>query len=186
MPIYLIDTDGALLFPIELPDVPGLGLQMPGNAVEVPETLPPAADGYVWVIEGETPVQKLDRRGTLFNTETGEPTEHASLGELPAGLTDIPRPTQFHRWIDGAWQEDRERQIKEQVEGERIWRDEAIRQTDSLVLRHRDELELKLATTLSKQQYQDLQDYRLLLRQWPQHGSFPCIAERPLAPDWLD
>ncbi|HCF0007687.1 TPA: phage tail protein [Pseudomonas aeruginosa] len=68
---------------------------------------------------------------------------------------------------------------------ERNWRDRQLVDTDALVARHRDELEVG-ATTLSAEQYQALQAYRRQLRDWPESGEFPLAEHRPTAPDWLD
>ncbi|WLG37610.1 tail fiber assembly protein [Pseudomonas rhodesiae] len=68
---------------------------------------------------------------------------------------------------------------------ERAWRDRQLKATDSLVTRHRDELEADRPTTLSAEQYQQLQRYRLDLRDWPEADLFPAVANRPPAADWL-
>ncbi|HCH7784760.1 phage tail assembly chaperone [Pseudomonas aeruginosa] len=68
---------------------------------------------------------------------------------------------------------------------ERNWRDRQLDDTDALVARHRDELEVG-PTTLSTEQYQALQAYRRQLRDWPESGEFPLAEHRPVAPDWLD
>lgn len=68
---------------------------------------------------------------------------------------------------------------------ERAWRDRQLSATDSLVTRHRDELEADRPTTLSTEQYKQLQIYRLDLREWPEAASFPDADNRPKAPDWL-
>lgn len=68
---------------------------------------------------------------------------------------------------------------------ERYWRDARLSVTDSLVVRHRDEQEAGRATTLGAEQYQQLQGYRLDLRDWPDSKDFPDEAKRPAAPEWL-
>lgn len=68
---------------------------------------------------------------------------------------------------------------------ERTWRDRQLLATDSLVTRHRDELEADRPTTLTASQYQELQRYRLDLRDWPASDSFPDTEQRPIAPAWL-
>ncbi|RQF62787.1 phage tail protein [Pseudomonas aeruginosa] len=68
---------------------------------------------------------------------------------------------------------------------ERSWRDQQLDDTDALVARHRDELEVG-PPTLSTEQYQALQAYRRQLRDWPESGEFPLAEHRPVAPDWLD
>lgn len=68
---------------------------------------------------------------------------------------------------------------------ERQWRDERLAATDGVVSRHRDELEEGVATTLTAEQYAELQAYRRALREWPEGGGFPLVEHRPTAPTWL-
>lgn len=68
---------------------------------------------------------------------------------------------------------------------ERNWRDAKLAATDGDVTRHRDEVEEGLATTLTAEQYRDLQAYRRQLREWPESGEFPLMDHRPIAPPWL-
>lgn len=68
---------------------------------------------------------------------------------------------------------------------ERAWRDGVLERTDALVMRHRDELEAGAATTLSAEQYQELQAYRADLRAWPESEGFPAEEQRPAMPAWL-
>jgi len=71
---------------------------------------------------------------------------------------------------------------EQQVERERFWRDTELVRTDMFVTRHRDELDAGRATTLTEQMYQQLQRYRLALRDWPDQDSFPDEVLRPKAP----
>ena len=68
---------------------------------------------------------------------------------------------------------------------ERAWRDAKLAATDGVVTRHRDELEEGIATTLTVEQYTELQAYRRILRNWPEAGEFQLIEQRPPAPLWL-
>ena len=68
---------------------------------------------------------------------------------------------------------------------ERNWRDAKLAATDGDVTRHRDEVEEGVATTLTAEQYRDLQAYRRRLREWPESGEFPLMDHRPVAPSWL-
>ena len=74
----------------------------------------------------------------------------------------------------------------EEVEAtERRWRTAQLAVTDGLVARDRDELEYDGVTTLTSDQYAELQTYRRELRDWPQGSCFPFSEHRPLAPRWL-
>ena len=67
----------------------------------------------------------------------------------------------------------------------REWRDGQLLITDPLVARHRDEQEAGGETTLTSEQYSQLQQYRKALRDWPQSAAFPDASQRPVAPAWL-
>ncbi|WP_431092604.1 phage tail protein [Pseudomonas brassicacearum] len=68
---------------------------------------------------------------------------------------------------------------------ERAWRDNQLSLTDGVVTRHRDELEEGVVTTLTAEQYAELQTYRRALRNWPEAGEFPLTDHRPPIPAWL-
>lgn len=68
---------------------------------------------------------------------------------------------------------------------ERAWRDLQLAATDSIVTRHRDELEDGSPTSLTAEQYAELQAYRRQLRDWPEVGEFPLSEHRPQVPAWL-
>lgn len=72
-----------------------------------------------------------------------------------------------------------------QAEAERAWRNAQLTLTDPLVSRHRDEIEQGGSTTLTADQYTQLQAYRRQLRDWPQGTQFPFIEHRPIEPEWL-
>lgn len=102
--IYLILEGGVLDGPITLVEVPGIGYQVPDDAIELPGVLVDPAESYVWaLVEGE-PVLLADHRGTVYSTTTGEPQQYASLGDLPEGLTVDPRPSAAHAWSEDRWQ----------------------------------------------------------------------------------
>ncbi|MGS0737965.1 phage tail protein [Pseudomonas sp. GG8] len=71
------------------------------------------------------------------------------------------------------------------AEVERIWRGVQLATTDGVVARHRDELESGGPSTLTAEQYVELQVYRRQLRDWPQGIEFPLVEHRPVAPSWL-
>ncbi|MED7670279.1 phage tail protein [Pseudomonas moraviensis subsp. stanleyae] len=68
---------------------------------------------------------------------------------------------------------------------ERVWRDAQISVTDGVVARHRDEQEAGGETTITVEQYAELQALRRELRDWPQGAQFPLAEHRPIAPPWL-
>ncbi|MBB4055074.1 MULTISPECIES: phage tail protein [Pseudomonas] len=71
------------------------------------------------------------------------------------------------------------------AELERTWRNGQLLLTDPLVSRHRDEIEEGGETSLTADQYTELQAYRRQLRDWPLGDQFPLAEHRPPAPTWL-
>lgn len=62
-------------------------------------------------------------------------------------------------------------------------RDTALRETDWLVVRHRDEVDLEIQTTLTSEDYRRLQHWRAALRNLRSHPDFPrmSLPENPLS-----
>lgn len=56
-------------------------------------------------------------------------------------------------------------------------RDQAIRETDWLVLRHRDEIDSSRPTTITEAEYSELLAYRQALRDWPERAGW---ADTPI------
>lgn len=75
--------------------------------------------------------------------------------------------------------------LSERAAAERQWRDVEISRVRWLRERHRDEVDLDLATTLSGEQFRELLTYVQALRDWPQSNAFPASEQRPAAPSWL-
>ena len=59
----------------------------------------------------------------------------------------------------------------------RAWRNHELRRTDGLVLRHREETEMQLPTTLSLGEFAQLLLYRRQLREWPAQPGFPATGK---------
>lgn len=73
----------------------------------------------------------------------------------------------------------------ESAERERVWRDAKLQQYSGIRDRHRDEVELGIATTLTAEQYAELLTLLQALRDWPQSELFPDPEQRPVPPTWL-
>lgn len=67
----------------------------------------------------------------------------------------------------------------------KAWRDNEFERVVWLRDRHRDEVELMKATTLSDAEYQTLLVYLQALRKWPQAKKFPSKRSRPKKPAWM-
>lgn len=113
--IYLVDPMGVLAGPIELTTVPGLGVQLPGNALVLEELLPLPETGHRWVIAGGRVQQVADHRGKVYRTDNGAEQQYAELGQLPEGLTKTPRPSPSYCWHNGTWVKDLSHAYQEKV-----------------------------------------------------------------------
>lgn len=75
---------------------------------------------------------------------------------------------------------------EEQVASEeRAWRDAEVESVKWLRERHRDEMDLEIASTLTAEQFKELLTYLQALRDWPQSPDFPTLALRPIQPGWI-
>lgn len=106
MTIYLIDALGILSGPVEAQEIPGLGKQLPSNAVILSEPFPAPQSGFVWVLEAEGPRQMEDHRGEVYRTDSGAVEQFDQLGPLPPEFTSLPRPSFAHVWANGGWVKD--------------------------------------------------------------------------------
>ncbi|KAF0863956.1 phage tail assembly chaperone [Pseudomonas sp. LD120] len=75
--------------------------------------------------------------------------------------------------------------VLDPVTQERQWRDAELASVMWLRERHRDQLEIGAATTLTGDQFNELLLYMQALRDWPQSANFPNIQHRPTAPEWI-
>lgn len=73
----------------------------------------------------------------------------------------------------------------ELASAERGWRDAAIEGVKWLRERHRDQVDIGVATTLTDERFRELLVYIQALRDWPQASDFPGQGHRPVAPDWI-
>jgi hypothetical protein len=69
---------------------------------------------------------------------------------------------------------------------ERDWRNNVLQNTQWLVLRDAEELEMGEGTTLRTEEFKQLLAYRQALRDWPNNPDFPDARSRPIEPDWLE
>jgi len=130
-----------------------------------------------WIEEdGRFAFEEKDNGGIEISDE-----DHAALFEPRQAVKIIGRG------VDGRpeLQDPPQPTAEELAAIERTWRDYQLSLTDGVVTRHRDELEDGSETTLSADQYTELQTYRRKLRSWPESGEFPLREHRPIAPSWL-
>ncbi|MFZ3279657.1 phage tail assembly chaperone [Pseudomonas sp.] len=68
----------------------------------------------------------------------------------------------------------------------RAWRNQVLQNTQWLVFRDAEELEVGGGTTLRAEELKQLLAYRQALRDWPNQPDFPDARSRPVEPDWLE
>lgn len=129
---YLFDKTGALSGPVEFSVTPGIGVQVPSNAFEIPFELPPLESGRTWALVNNVPREVVDHRGLVYRKEDGGQQIWSELGELPATFTKEPWPGNYHIWTNHTWQFDadsRLNDLKAQVLAERdaLLRDAVLR-----------------------------------------------------------
>jgi hypothetical protein len=103
---YLFDHSGALSGPVTFFVTPGIGIQLPSNAVELSFELPPPEQGRIWALVNKVPREVIDRRGLVYRKDGGAQQVWNELGELPEDFTSEPWPGDFYIWRDNAWKLD--------------------------------------------------------------------------------
>ena len=109
-------------------------------------------------------------------------------GVCPAGwiVMQGQRPSPAHVALEGGiWGTEAPAQEDAQAL-ERAWRDAELAALVWLRDRHRDQLELGAATTLTPEQFGELLVFMQALRDWPQSAAFPDSSARPVPPAFLD
>jgi len=133
-----------------------------------------AATGGVYLkgFHSEIPPDALSIADDVYRNLFAQP--------LPAGKVVRPSAEGLPQMVDGP-------SLSEQAlaTSERAWRDSELLHTDNLVARHRDEQEQGITTTLSSEQYVELQLFRSRLRSWPEGQEFPLAEHRPVIPSWI-
>lgn len=122
----------------------------------------------------------------LFRTADGLPfilsAEYSGLGDLPAFLTDEPRPSPAHKWIDEEWTLDEALQTEQLAAAARMQRDGLLAEADRLIAPLMDGFvldELDAADTL---RLKALSQYRKDLRAVPAQPGFPRAIDWPAKP----
>lgn len=91
----------------------------------------------------------------------------------------------YLEWVADGGQTLPEKTVEETANEERRWRDVELQGVAWLRERHRDEVELGSATSLTSDEYGELLAYMQLLRDWPQSSKFPVQKYRPKKPSWI-
>lgn len=104
----------------------------------------------------------------------------ALMEQMEAGKQIVPGADGYPCAVDRA-----QPTGEQAAERERAWRDAQLLQYGGIRDRHRDEVELGIATTLTAEQYTELLTLLQALRDWPQSELFPDSEQRPAPPTWL-
>lgn len=108
---YLFDSVGALTGPMEFPVTPGIGVQLPSNAIELSFELPLPEAGRSWALVNNVPRELIDCRGVVYHKDSGRQQLWDEFGPLPQTLTAEPYPGDHHIWVDEQWVLDGESQL---------------------------------------------------------------------------
>ncbi|MFJ2461807.1 tail fiber assembly protein [Pseudomonas neuropathica] len=124
---YLFDGSGALSGPVEFPVTPGIGIQLPANAIELMYELPESEAGRSWALINGVPREVIDRRGVVYRKDGGAQQIWTELGDLPDSLTAQRWPGEFHVWRDNAWVLDEQTRLASVRQQSRDLRDVLLR-----------------------------------------------------------
>ncbi|HWH89659.1 MAG TPA: hypothetical protein VNV36_23150, partial [Pseudomonas sp.] len=96
--------------------------------------------------------------------------------ELPERLTLLPRPGPAYVWLNDAWTLDAELDLDIKTKEELRWIAQALLLAAQEIYKHEDQDPTATASEDGWRQY------RVALRAWPQHASFPDMDKRPTPP----
>ena len=153
----------------------GCGLPA-GATLEEP---PQAGDDQVVVWRDGEWVVVPDHRGVAYRTTDGAEVTHSMPGELPAELTDVPRPSAAYIWDGFVWVLDVARDQAIQSRREQSWIENELHWAGREIDKHLDADPAALNTELA------WRSYRNELRAWPISPDFPASDKRPQKPDGL-
>lgn len=181
---YVFDETTREIFgPVELPIVPGMGVQLPGNAFELPQLLPAAEPGHVWVWRDGAALQLIDLRNRLvYRKDSGIPLYWNELGPLPEYLTAIPRPGEYYVWGTDDWVHDAAAEREGQVYEADVERDKRLRDVVIRVAPLQYAYELGEATSDQLTTLQALKRYTVTLAQIELQPGYPSTIDWPVAP----
>ncbi|MCD5991060.1 tail fiber assembly protein [Pseudomonas sp. CDFA 553] len=184
--IYLIDPAGILAGPVTLPVVPGIGIQLPSNAIELADALSTPDVGHVLALVDGKVKAMIDLRGPVFKTTSGEQVEWAALGSLPEGYTTEPRPDPFHVWRDGGWHLDEEALTNAKLVEVLASRDDKLRLSTLRIAPLQDAHDLGESTETEESLLISWKRYRIALNRIEQQPGYPADVDWPMPPDALD
>ncbi|WP_025110831.1 tail fiber assembly protein [Pseudomonas sp. H1h] len=182
MPYYYVDEmTREIAGPFEPMVIPGIGAQIPSNAIELPEQSLPVEAGHAWVWRDGQAVQLLDMRGLVYRKDNGLPFHWNEFGTLPDDLTVKPRPN-YCFWKDDDWVLDVEAERAGQAAEADVARDNQLRTVVIRVAPLQYAYELGEATSEQLSALQAWKRYALNLARIDLQPGYPAIIEWPAAP----
>jgi len=184
MPYYYVNEfTQELTGPVNLPEVPGMGVVVPGNAIVLPQVLPTAEPGYVWVWHNGLASQLIDLRySTVYRKDNGAPQFWTQLGPLSDDLTTQQRPGEYYVWRSDNWELDTEAERAGKVAQVDNERDSRLREVVIRVAPLQYAYELGEASSEQLASLQAWKRYALKLTQIEQFAGYPLNIEWPSAP----
>jgi len=179
---YLIDNAGVLVGPVEFPVVPGLGLELPSNAVHLPKALENAKPGYVWVLVDGLPEQRVDHRGLVYRTNNGESLLWHEVGELPDSVTTKPWPGTHYHWTGDDWLLDQSAVLAEKKAHVLLERDTLMQHAQLRIAPLQYAEQLQLITSDEQAALLGWMHYSVELNRIEQQAHFPNAIEWPVHP----
>lgn len=180
--IYKFDKTGALSGPMTFLSIPGFGPHVPGDTVLLPEELPAAQAGYCWVLTKDSPLQVVDKRGTVYRIDTGESMQWDEPGELPEDLTTQPWPGAHHLWLNGTWVLDEAAQSAVKSEQALIRRDGLLQDAQLRIAPLEYAEKLSSATDAERASLEEWMRYCVELNRLESQASFPDSIDWPQMP----
>lgn len=177
------ETSQELTGPIELPVTPGIGIQVPGNVIELAQQLPAAESGYVWVWRNGQTLQMIDLRNRfVYRKDNGDYVYWTELGALPDYLTLKPRPNAYYFWKGDDWLLDVEAERAGLAAQADVERDSRLREVVIRVAPLQYAYDQGEATSDQLAALQAWKRYALNLARIEWQADYPSIIEWPIAP----
>lgn len=182
---YHVDEAGALSGPITFAPIPGFGPHAPGDTAQLPKILPTAKAGHCWTLIEGIPQQVIDKRGTVYRTDSGAEQAWNTLGTLPNGFTDQPWPGEHHVWIDGNWVLDKDARRQADIAQIQSRRDHLLQDAQLRIVPLEYAEKLSSATDAEKAALQDWMHYCVELNRLELQDGFPDPVNWPKIPKLL-
>ncbi|MCJ2371552.1 tail fiber assembly protein [Pseudomonas sp. RGM 3321] len=182
MPTYLIDDSNALIGPVELPVVPGLGEQVPGNAISFADFLSEPDKGFTWAIIDGEPRQVVDHRGPMYRIEDGSEKDWTSLSAPPESLTSKKWPGKYYVWREVDWVLDEEAQRQALAANALITRDQRLQEATTRIAPLQYAEDLGVATEAEQTSLLEWKRYSVKLNRIEQSADYPLQIEWPSLP----